>query len=74
MRLVFQMNRIPRGTPRSEWKNIWRWKRVTEKAMAEAETVKFRGLRDLYLVQPAMREMAMRGMMEVVNPPVCVYP
>jgi hypothetical protein len=74
MRLVFQQHKIPRSTTRQEWSEIWRWKRVTVKSLAEAEKSKFRGLHDLYVAQPAMREMAMRGMMEQVNPPIMIYP
>lgn len=66
MRLIFRAGAISRSTPRERWREIDRWRRMTERQMAENEAQ----------IRVAMVEgWADDGMRyELTNPAVMVYP
>lgn len=71
MILVFNPERLSRSINRKEWKEIWRWKRVTEKQLAKSVEEQI-GL--LVAYGTTMPEYMRKDMIDViVNPPLCIY-
>lgn len=72
MLLVFNPERLSRSINRKEWKEIWRWKRVTEKQLAKSISEKIQLLATYGTTMP---EYMRKDMVDViVNPPVLMYP
>lgn len=72
MILVFNPSRLSRSINRKEWKEIWRWKRVTEKQLAKSVEEQI-GL--LVAYGTTMPEYMRKDMIDViVNPPLLMYP
>lgn len=72
MLLVFNPERLSRSINRKEWKEIWRWKRVTEKQLKRSIEEQI-GL--LVAYGSTMPQYIRKDMVDVVvNPPLLVYP
>lgn len=72
MILIFNPARLSRSINRKGWKEIWRWKRVTEKQLAKSieEQIWL-----LVAYGTTMPEYMRKDMIDViVNPPICMYP
>lgn len=73
--LSFNQEKIPRTMTRAEWREVHRWRRVTQhklKEMAEREIEAFRRMsEDLGTYGVARMRIAMDN---IVNPPVLFYP
>lgn len=68
MILVFNPEHLSRSINRKEWKEMWRWKRVTEKQLKKSIEEQF-GL--LVAYGTTMR----KDMIDVItNPPLLMYP
>ena len=37
MKLLFILQKFPRSMTKEEWREVWRWKRLTEKKLAKNE-------------------------------------
>lgn len=72
MRLIFDSTRIPRSTTRQEWKGIWRWKRLTEKALSKEEAQMRENLAIYGTTLPLTVKEDMYN--RLINPPVIIYP
>lgn len=70
MKLLFRKGLIPRTTTRQSWKEIWRWKRKTERTLSEMEEKTIAQLRDEELPDKARQAI----IDSVINPPVLIYP
>lgn len=72
MILVFNPSRLSRSITRKEWKDIWRWKRVTEKQLKKSVEEQI-GL--LIAYGATMPDGLRRDIIDVVtNPPLLIYP
>lgn len=72
MILVFNPSRLSRSITRKEWKEIWRWKRVTERQLAKSISEQIQLLATYGTTMP---EYMRKDMIDaIVNPPVCIYP
>lgn len=68
IQLLFQPGRLPRTMTREEWREVWRWKRLTQKRLnQEAE-----------FIQSRLADVAIFGRSEIlesfIRPPIMVYP
>lgn len=71
-RLVFDHSRIPRTTTRKEWREIDRWRRITERQVKKAVAEEHELLRrNLDMLPPETRA---RMIDRMINPPLMVYP
>lgn len=72
MILVFNPERLSRSINRKEWKDIWRWKRVTEKQLAKSisEQIQLLGAYGTTMPEYMRKDMIDR----LIHPPVCIYP
>lgn len=72
MMLVFNPERLSRSITRDEWRDIWRWKRVTEKQLRKSVEEQI-GL--LVAYGNNMPQKIRRDIIDVVvNPPLLMYP
>jgi len=72
IQLSFDPSAFPRTTTRSEWKDIWRWKRETEKKIAatmKSQMDNFRIYGSTWA--PFMQE---EFIQRVINPPIMMHP
>lgn len=71
IRLIFNKTAIPRTTTREQWRDIWRWKRETEKKLAEQAA---KHLEAVIMFGTSHPEILDRYMDRATNPPVMIYP
>jgi hypothetical protein len=69
MKLYFNPRGFPRTTIKSEWKEIWHWKRVTTKQLAERENTQIALLKDDNLPE-RLRVDILNSM---TNPPILIH-
>lgn len=69
--LYFNLSKFPRSLGRDEWKEIWRWKRVTEKKLeAELEQQRF----NLIAFGTTMPSYIKRDIIDqMINPPLLIH-
>jgi hypothetical protein len=67
--LCFQPERLPRSMKREEWREVWRWKRTTEKKINEMAQAEQRALSDM--VAFGQGTMLIESL---TRPPVMFYP
>lgn len=83
MKLIFQSDRIPRSTTRTQWRAIDRWRRLCEAQLRDIEDGQRATLADLAadidMIQNRTRRAAYSAIRaqltdRIINPPVVVYP
>jgi len=67
-RLVFNLN--SRTMTKIQWREAWRWKRITEKRIEEATANRCRYLQDQIIPASIRQDM----INEMINPPVMFWP
>lgn len=72
IRLIFQPERIPRTTTRAQWREIDRWRRVTEKRLRGWREEQSREIGQIALA--GHRDLAARMAERLINPAVMIYP
>jgi hypothetical protein len=71
IKLLFVPEQFPRTIGRDEWKEIWRWKRVTERELTKAAEQQRNDFITYGSTWPtAVRE---RIINEMINPPVVIH-
>ena len=75
-RLVFNADKIARTTTRSEWREIDRWRRVTQRELSKHDAAMIAMLREPLSDLAAFGQAQMRAdvIQSIVNPPIMVYP
>jgi len=68
--LYFNLAKFPRTITRDEWKEIWRWKRVTEKQLAIEMEKQWANFVALGATYPELKE---RIIDEFIRPPIIVH-
>lgn len=78
MELIFNANRIPRTTTRKEWREMWRWKRVTTKVLRHWQEENIEVLREFHnrVLLEGSAQMRIRDNLvaELINPPLLIPP
>lgn len=69
LQLYFDNSKFPRTTTRKEWKEIWRWKRVTEQQLEESSKKYIEVLK-----LPNLPEHIRVGLLDrIMYPPILVH-
>jgi len=66
LQLYFNPQKFPRTITREEWREIWRWKRITEKKLREEMSRQLANLATYGITHPEYLE-------RFVNPPLLVH-
>lgn len=71
LQLYFNPAKFPRTIKRDEWKEIWRWKRITENKLIEATETQ---LQNLVIFGSTMPRYVRDDIMDkTINPPLLVH-
>lgn len=71
MKLYIEIQKLPRSTTQAEWKKLWRWKRQTERKLAEEVGKRLEFLAVYGTTHP---ELYKRIADDIVNPPLLWAP
>lgn len=72
MLFVFNPSRLSRSITRKEWKEIWRWKRVTEKRLVEELERQRQNFIAFHTTMPSYMKKDI--MEQMIYPPILIYP
>ncbi len=72
MNLIFNATSLSRAITRAEWKEIWRWKRLTEKRMKKSVEEQIALLVAFGTTMPKHIRSDMVD--TIINPPLMIYP
>ena len=69
--LVFDPARLPRTMTRPEWRDLHRWRRLTERQIAGANADRLEAAMAISATRPDIAASIVAG---IVNPPIVVVP
>ena len=69
--LYFNPSKFPRTITRKEWRDIWRWKRVTEKQLAIEARAQIESLHYYGTTMP--RHIRDEMLDNIINPPLLIH-
>lgn len=73
LKLLFVLSKFPRTIGRKEWKEIWRWKRVTEKELKKHEAEMLERMRNFAAFGTTHPEMYQDMIERIINPPITFH-
>lgn len=74
MILYFQPQNLPRTMTREEWREAYRWVRITTKRLEKLHSEHLENLRAIIADDTASHKLRMQAVEKIINPPMMVYP
>ena len=72
MKLLFIVQKFPRSMTKEEWREVWRWKRLTEKKLAKNEEEMVKVWRDVAVYGIGWAKVREGIVEHLTNPPFLI--